>query len=70
MNLCFCILTHLLLQVSFESFLRLSEKDLEAMGVKAVGVRKKLLRAIRDIHKKEWETSSLPNPAAKDFQIT
>ncbi|KAK4291536.1 hypothetical protein Pmani_035646 [Petrolisthes manimaculis] len=57
-------------EVSFESFLRLSEKDLEAMGVTAVGVRKKLLRTIKDIHKKEWQTSSLPNPAAKDFQMT
>ncbi|KAG7169709.1 Ankyrin repeat, SAM and basic leucine zipper domain-containing protein 1-like 1 [Homarus americanus] len=50
-------------QVSFESFLRLSEKDLENMNVTAVGVRKKILHAIKEINKKEWQTSSLPNVA-------
>lgn len=51
-------------QVSFELFLRLSEKDLENMNVTAVGERKKILLSIKEIHKKEWQTSSLPNVAA------
>nr|XP_045605285.1 ankyrin repeat, SAM and basic leucine zipper domain-containing protein 1-like isoform X1 [Procambarus clarkii] len=56
-------------KVSFESFLRLSEKDLENMNVTAIGVRKKILHAIKEINKKEWQTSSLPN-MAMDSMIT
>ncbi|XP_071540397.1 ankyrin repeat, SAM and basic leucine zipper domain-containing protein 1-like isoform X2 [Panulirus ornatus] len=48
-------------QVSFKTFLRLSEKDLRNMNVTAIGVQKKILHAIKEINKKEWETSSLPN---------
>ncbi|XP_050701660.1 ankyrin repeat, SAM and basic leucine zipper domain-containing protein 1-like isoform X1 [Eriocheir sinensis] len=50
-------------QVTFEVFLRLTEKDLENMNITAVGVRKSILQAIKEINKKEWETSSLPNVA-------
>ncbi|XP_068237919.1 ankyrin repeat, SAM and basic leucine zipper domain-containing protein 1-like [Palaemon carinicauda] len=48
-------------RVSFESFLRFTEKDLEDMNISAVGVRKKILQAIKEIHKKDWQTSSLPD---------
>ncbi|XP_066964496.1 ankyrin repeat, SAM and basic leucine zipper domain-containing protein 1-like isoform X1 [Macrobrachium rosenbergii] len=48
-------------KVSFESFLRFTEKDLENMNIDAVGVRKKILHAIKEIHKKDWQTSSLPD---------
>uniref|UniRef100_A0A0P4WLI4 Ankyrin repeat, SAM and basic leucine zipper domain-containing protein 1 n=1 Tax=Scylla olivacea TaxID=85551 RepID=A0A0P4WLI4_SCYOL len=50
-------------QVTFDVFLRLSEKDLENMNITAVGVRKNILQAIKEINKKEWQTSSLPNVA-------
>ncbi|CAL4062181.1 unnamed protein product, partial [Meganyctiphanes norvegica] len=48
-------------QISFEQFLRLNEKDLETMGVEALGHRKTIVEAIKEIHKKDWQTSSLPS---------
>lgn len=57
------IITSFLDQVTFEVFLRLTEKDLENMDITAVGVRKSILQAIKEINKKEWQTSSLPNVA-------
>ncbi|XP_042878628.1 ankyrin repeat, SAM and basic leucine zipper domain-containing protein 1-like isoform X2 [Penaeus japonicus] len=56
-------------KVSFETFLRLTEKDLETMNVSAIGVRKKILQAVKEINKKEWQTSSLP-ALTLDTQLT
>lgn len=56
-------------KVSFETFLRLTEKDLESMNVSAIGVRKKILQAVKEINKKEWQTSSLP-AITLDTQLT
>ncbi|XP_050411935.1 ankyrin repeat, SAM and basic leucine zipper domain-containing protein 1 [Patella vulgata] len=49
-------------QVDFEMFLCLNEDDLINMGIKQIGVRKKLLEGIQTVHKKEWETTSLISP--------
>ena len=44
-----------------EEFLRLNDNDLENIGVTTVGARKKILETIKEIHKQEWKSSSLPN---------
>ena len=46
--------------VALEHFLALNEKDLEKIGVEKVGIRKKMLSAIAEIHKRNWEKTSLP----------
>ena len=46
--------------VTLEYFLALSESDLEKIGVEKVGVRKRMLTAISEIHKRNWEKTSLP----------
>ena len=48
-------------QVEFSSLLRFTEEDLEKLGITKMGVRKKIIEAIHEIHKKEWEKSSLSN---------
>lgn len=57
-------LTHLLPKfrehkVTFDGFLSLTEKELDQMGITQVGVRTKILDAIREVHKKEWDMTSL-----------
>ena len=37
-----------------------AHSDLEKIGVEKVGVRKKMLTAISEIHKRNWEKTSLP----------
>ncbi|XP_031569887.1 ankyrin repeat, SAM and basic leucine zipper domain-containing protein 1-like [Actinia tenebrosa] len=46
-------------KITFESFAKMTEKDLDQLEITQVGVRQKILDAIRDIHVKEWDTSSL-----------
>jgi len=46
--------------VTLEHFLALNESDLEKIGVDKVGIRKKMLTAISEIHKRNWEKTSLP----------
>ena len=46
--------------VTLDYFLALNESDLEKIGVDKVGVRKKMLTAISEIHKRNWEKTSLP----------
>ncbi|XP_064605283.1 ankyrin repeat, SAM and basic leucine zipper domain-containing protein 1-like [Liolophura sinensis] len=46
--------------VDFAGLLLLTEPDLEKIGVKQVGVRKKILDGIQKVHKKDWESGSLP----------
>ena len=44
--------------VTLEHFLALNETDLEKIGVDKVGIRKKMLTAIAEIHKRSWEKTS------------
>ena len=53
-------------QVGIQEFLVLNEEDLVEIGVSNVGVRKKILEAIADINKRDWENSSLPQVKSKD----
>ena len=53
-------------QVGIQEFLVLNEDDLVQIGVSNVGVRKKILEAIADINKRDWENSSLPQVKSKD----
>ncbi|EDO47126.1 predicted protein [Nematostella vectensis] len=46
-------------KVVFTDLLKMTEHDLKQMGISQVGVRKKLLDAICDVHSKEWTTTSL-----------
>lgn len=46
-------------KVTFDGLLTLTEKELDQMGITQVGVRTKILDAIREVHKKEWDVSSL-----------
>ena len=47
-------------RMEYESFLLLEEADLDRMGITKVGVRTKLLNAVKEIHTREWERGSLP----------
>ena len=53
-------------RVNLEHFLSLSETDLEKMGIEKVGVRKRLLQSICEIHKRDWDQSSVPKVQPKD----
>lgn len=53
---------------AIDTFLCLSESDLEAMGVAEVGARKKISDGIFSIHKKEWTMDSLPRITPRDKQ--
>ena len=53
-------------KLNLEHFLALNEDDLEKMGIDKVGVRKKMLNAICEIHKRDWDKSSLPKIQPKD----
>lgn len=46
-------------QVSFHQLLQLTDSDLEKIGVMKVGARKKIVDAIKAVHKKDWQTTSL-----------
>lgn len=46
-------------KVTFDGLLSLTEKELDQMGITQVGVRTKILDGIREVHKKEWDASSL-----------
>jgi len=53
-------------QLNLEHFLSLNEADLEKIGVDKVGVRKKMLQAICEMHKRDWDKSSLPKIQPRD----
>ena len=55
-------------EINLEQFLTLSEDDLEGMGINKLGVRKRMVEAIVEIHKKDWEKTSLPTITPKDRQ--
>ncbi|KAK3699914.1 hypothetical protein QZH41_016585 [Actinostola sp. cb2023] len=46
-------------KITFEGFAKMIDKDFDQIGITQVGVRQKILDAIRDIHVKEWDMSSL-----------
>ena len=46
-------------QVDFGALLRMRDCDLEKVGISQVGVRKKILEAVGQLHKKEWDASNL-----------
>ncbi|KFM82548.1 Ankyrin repeat, SAM and basic leucine zipper domain-containing protein 1, partial [Stegodyphus mimosarum] len=48
-------------QLNFHDLLIMNDEELEKVGIKQVGVRKKILEACKAVHKKEWQDSSLPN---------
>lgn len=54
--------------VNLEQFLLLDEEDLEKIGIDKVGDRKRILKGIHEIHKCDWEKSSLPMLTPKDRQ--
>lgn len=45
--------------ISFAKFLRLRDRDLIEIGIIQLGVRKKILDALKEAHKKNWETSAV-----------
>lgn len=55
-------------KVDLEQFLQLNEQDLISMGIDKVGVRKKMVDAIVEMHKKDWEKTSLPKIQPRDKQ--
>ena len=55
-------------RVDLQEFLQLNEADLIAMGIGKVGLRKKMLDVIVDMHKREWEKSSVPKITPRDKQ--
>eukprot|EP00112_Aurelia_sp_Birch-Aquarium-sp1_P005748 Seg1651.3 transcript_id=Seg1651.3/GoldUCD/mRNA.D3Y31 product="Ankyrin repeat SAM and basic leucine zipper domain-containing protein 1" protein_id=Seg1651.3/GoldUCD/D3Y31 len=46
-------------RLSFEEFLRLTDSELIQIGVTQLGVRKKILEAIRGAHTNEWDYTAL-----------
>ncbi|XP_076358581.1 LOW QUALITY PROTEIN: ankyrin repeat, SAM and basic leucine zipper domain-containing protein 1-like [Tachypleus tridentatus] len=53
--------------IKFHDLLLMSEHDLEKVGVDKVGIRKKIIDAIHEVHKKKWERSSLPDLKQKKY---
>uniref|UniRef100_T1J4E4 Ankyrin repeat, SAM and basic leucine zipper domain-containing protein 1 n=1 Tax=Strigamia maritima TaxID=126957 RepID=T1J4E4_STRMM len=47
-------------QISFQMLLTLSDEELIKLGIAKLGVRTQILDAIRDVHKKDWTTNSIP----------
>jgi ankyrin repeat/SAM/basic leucine zipper domain-containing protein 1 len=54
--------------VDLQEFLQLGETDLVEIGVHQVGLRKKMMDAIAEMHKRQWEKSSLPRITPKEKQ--
>jgi ankyrin repeat/SAM/basic leucine zipper domain-containing protein 1 len=46
-------------QVDLGTLLRMRDSDLEKVGISQVGVRRKVLEAVGQLHKKEWDVSNL-----------
>ncbi|XP_006816395.1 ankyrin repeat, SAM and basic leucine zipper domain-containing protein 1-like [Saccoglossus kowalevskii] len=46
-------------EITFSTFLRLNDADLERMGIRQLGYRKKILEAIHHVHVTEWKPTSL-----------
>ena len=55
--------------VGLTEFLLMRENDLEAMGIDKVGARKKLMEGQAEIHKKDWEKSSMPRLGMEDRRV-
>ncbi len=55
-------------QIDLAEFLLLDEPALIAVGVDKVGLRKKMLDAIADMQKRQWEKSSVPKVLPRDKQ--
>ncbi|PIK51588.1 putative ankyrin repeat, SAM and basic leucine zipper domain-containing protein 1-like isoform X4 [Apostichopus japonicus] len=51
-------------KVDFAELLRLTEEDLEKMGVEQFGSRRKIMRSVHEIHKLKWERGSIRNPSS------
>ncbi|CAH1265806.1 ASZ1 [Branchiostoma lanceolatum] len=51
--------------VTFADLLKIKAEELDKMCIRQVGVQKTLLAAVRDVHKRDWEKSSLPRPQGK-----
>ncbi|KAJ8302365.1 hypothetical protein KUTeg_021352 [Tegillarca granosa] len=45
--------------VDFSTFLQMTDEDLIKMKIQQFGIRRKILDGIQDVHKKEWEKSSI-----------
>lgn len=54
--------------VNLEEFLTLTEDELLEIGISKVGVRKQIMECICDLHKADWQRSSLAKVSAKDKQ--
>lgn len=46
-------------QINLSALLRMRDYDLEKVGIPQLGVRKKILEAVGQLHKKEWDVSNL-----------
>ena len=55
-------------RIDLQEFLLLNEADLITIGIEKVGLRKKMLEVIVDMHKREWEKSSVPKITPRDKQ--
>ena len=55
-------------QVDLAEFLSLNEEDLIKIGVDKVGLRKKIIDVIADMHKRQWEKSSVAKLQPRDKQ--
>jgi len=55
-------------RVNLTEFLLLNESDLINIGVEKVGLRKRILDVIADMHKRQWEKSSVPKIPPRDKQ--
>ncbi|XP_071960396.1 ankyrin repeat, SAM and basic leucine zipper domain-containing protein 1-like [Antedon mediterranea] len=52
-------------ELDFTTVLQMTEGDLEKVGIKELGVRKKILKSLHEIHKKKWEPGSVRTPNSK-----
>ncbi|TRY64110.1 hypothetical protein TCAL_00353 [Tigriopus californicus] len=54
--------------LTLEQFLTLTEDELLEIGISKVGVRKQIMDCICDLHKADWQRSSLAKVSSKDKQ--
>lgn len=54
-------------QIEFKDLLLFNEEDLEKMGITVLGIKLKLLEAIKEVHKRSWDKTSLSSLKQKEL---
>ncbi|XP_033105576.1 ankyrin repeat, SAM and basic leucine zipper domain-containing protein 1-like isoform X2 [Anneissia japonica] len=52
-------------ELDFAMVMQMNDQDLEKVGINELGIRRKILKSIHEIHKKKWEPGSIRTPNSK-----